>query len=144
MADLGGDSRNSSLVVSAFFTVSNVKVMLSHVSVCPQGGVCLSACWDAPSGADNPLEQTPTPPPQQTATVADGTHPTGMHSCYIFKKFSAMDPVMDPPLHVQLWLRRNAIFTHWRIQGGLQGRAPPTAGSKFFHFHAVFGKTITK
>ena len=23
------------------------------------------------------------PSPQQTATVADGTHPTGMHSCYI-------------------------------------------------------------
>ena len=22
------------------------------------------------------------PPPQQTATAADGTHPTGMHSCY--------------------------------------------------------------
>ena len=21
------------------------------------------------------------PPPQQTTTVADGTHPTGMHSC---------------------------------------------------------------
>ena len=27
------------------------------------------------------------PPPQQTATVADGTHPTGMHSCCLF--FSA-------------------------------------------------------
>ena len=25
---------------------------------------------------------TPPPPTQQTATVADGTHPTGMHSCY--------------------------------------------------------------
>ena len=23
------------------------------------------------------------PPPQQTANVADGTHPTGMHSCYL-------------------------------------------------------------
>ena len=23
-----------------------------------------------------------TPLPQQTATAADGTHPTGMHSCY--------------------------------------------------------------
>ena len=36
---------------------------------CPHGGgVCLSACWDTP--------------PQQTATAADGTHPTGMHSCF--------------------------------------------------------------
>ena len=30
---------------------------------------------------------------------------------------------------------------HWRIQGGRQGRAPPW-GSKFFHFHAVFGKKL--
>ena len=33
------------------------------------GGVRLSACLDT------------TPSPQQTVTVADGTHPTGMHSC---------------------------------------------------------------
>ena len=32
-----------------------------------KGGVCLSACRD-------------TTPPQQTAIVADGTHPTGVHS----------------------------------------------------------------
>ena len=36
-----------------------------------------------------PLGQIPTPPPgrplpNQTATAADGTHPTGMHSCVIF------------------------------------------------------------
>ena len=59
-----------------------------------------------PPGADTPQEQTPpweqTPPPleqtpprsrhtprskhtppRETATAADGTHPTGMHSCYI-------------------------------------------------------------
>ena len=54
------------------------------------GGVCTSACWDthSPTGrhcqADTPWVDTPlgqTPPPQQTATAADGTHPTGMHSC---------------------------------------------------------------
>ena len=27
-------------------------------------------------------------------------------------------------------------------KGGRQGRAPPPWGSKFFHFHAVFGKKI--
>ena len=37
--------------------------------VLPRGGVCLSACWDT------------TPSPQQMATAADGTHPTGKHSC---------------------------------------------------------------
>ena len=29
--------------------------------------------------ADTPLGRQP--PPPETATVADGTHPTGMHSC---------------------------------------------------------------
>ena len=37
------------------------------------GGVCLSAYWDT-----TPPEQTS---PRETATAADGTHPTGMHSC---------------------------------------------------------------
>ena len=31
-------------------------------------------------GGRHPLEQIPQP---QTATAADGTHPTGMHSCLI-------------------------------------------------------------
>ena len=54
------------------------------------GGGAVCACWDTPT----PLGQTPprqdthlpgqTPPPQQTATAADGTHPTGMHSCYVY------------------------------------------------------------
>ena len=46
---------------------------------------------DTPPGADppeqNPQEQThrrgaDTSPPQQMATAADSTHPTGMHSCF--------------------------------------------------------------
>ena len=35
-------------------------------------------------GSRHPPEQTPSPrsrPPGETATAADGTHPTGMHSC---------------------------------------------------------------
>ena len=70
-------------------------------------GVCLSACWDTtplpqsrqppgvdippgpdrPPRADTPWDQTPrdrTPPSRETATAADGTHPTGMHSCFNF------------------------------------------------------------
>ena len=35
-----------------------------------------------PEGCLGPLRQTP--PPLQTATAADGTHPTGMHSCFFF------------------------------------------------------------
>ena len=41
-----------------------------------------------PPKADTPHEQTPHPmgrhPPSETATAADGTHPTLMHSCLIF------------------------------------------------------------
>ena len=33
------------------------------------------------AGADTPPEQTP-PLPGETATAADSTHPTGVHSCY--------------------------------------------------------------
>ena len=70
------------------------------LSFCSQGGVCPSACWDTPPGSRHPPrsrhspEQTPSPgadppptgsrhppPRQQTPTAADGTHPTGMHSC---------------------------------------------------------------
>ena len=63
------------------------------------GVVCLSACWDTtpweqapPREQAHPPEQAPPweqahPPqeqalPQQTATVVDSTHPTGMHSCF--------------------------------------------------------------
>ena len=31
---------------------------------------------------------------------------------------------------------------HWRIQGGAPGTRAPPLGSKFFHFHAVFGKKL--
>ena len=39
----------------------------------PRQGVCIPACTEA---------DTHTPSPQQTATAVDGTHPTGMHSCF--------------------------------------------------------------
>ena len=38
-------------------------------------------------------------------------------------------------------IRKNINTYHWRIQGGRQGRVSPP-GSKFFHFHAVFGKKL--
>ena len=53
--------------------------MFLQARVCPQGGdVCLSTTpllGTDPPGADTP--------PKETATAADGTHPTGMHSCSI-------------------------------------------------------------
>ena len=49
------------------------------------GGVCLSACWDTtpPPGSTPPREAHTHTPPWETAAAADGTHPTGMHSCYL-------------------------------------------------------------
>ena len=39
--------------------------------------------WEqTPPGADTPPREQAPPPPQQTATVADGTHRTGMYSCH--------------------------------------------------------------
>ena len=87
------------------FTVRNevAKVMFLQVSVCPGGSASVRAGIPHPPGADPPpgqtssweqtppLDQTPPPPrtrhppgtrpPPETATVADGMHPTGMHSC---------------------------------------------------------------
>ena len=93
---------NTCLGHSHIFTVRNevAKVMFLQASVCPQGeGVSVSvhAGIPHPPGADIPQEQTPlleqthppeqTPPPGESATAADGTHPTGMHSCKILKYF---------------------------------------------------------
>ena len=55
-----------------------------------RGGVCLSTCWDAtpphprsrhPPDQALPGNRHPPPPQAETATAADGTHSTGMHSC---------------------------------------------------------------
>ena len=51
------------------------KVMFSQASV------ILSTGGTPPPGRHHPSWADTTPPPQETATLADGTHPTGMHSC---------------------------------------------------------------
>ena len=42
----------------------------------PEGG-CIQACTEADT-------------PQQTATAAEGTHPTGMHSCFHLKNLKIL------------------------------------------------------
>ena len=74
--------------------------MFSQACVCLRGGLpqCMleyHLTGTDPPGADTPPEQTPPPgadthpeqtpradPPRETATAADGTHPTGIHSCF--------------------------------------------------------------
>ena len=61
---------------------------LSVILFTGRGELCLSACWKLPHWADTPLGRHPradtpqadTPP---AVSAADGTHPTGMHSCYV-------------------------------------------------------------
>ena len=78
--------------------------MLLHLSVILFTGGCLPQCmlgytplqadtpradtpWADTPWTDTPRQtppwQTPHPPSQQTATAADGTHPTRMHSCLL-------------------------------------------------------------
>ena len=55
--------------------------MFLYLSViCPQEGV--SASVHAGIHTSHPGRSPLADTPQQTATAADGTHPTGMHSCY--------------------------------------------------------------
>ena len=73
------------------FTVRNevAKATFVHLSVIlftgGRRGVCLSACWDTTPQDQAPRSRRPPPGadhPRKTAAAADGTHPTGMHSCY--------------------------------------------------------------
>ena len=55
----------------------------------PRGGGSAQGCGGCPgpcrgAGGVCVSQHAPRqiPPPQQTATAADGTHPTGMHSCF--------------------------------------------------------------
>ena len=57
---------------------SCAKVMFTQASVTLFTG----SVWQTPLPLGRPLSPTTgQTPPQQTATAADGTHPTGMHSC---------------------------------------------------------------
>ena len=58
--------------------------MFLHLSVSHsvhRGNVSQHALRHAPPRTDSPGQAPPLP--QQTATAADGTHPNGMHSCFI-------------------------------------------------------------
>ena len=96
---------NLTLLLILVITVRNevAKVMFLHACVCPQGrgsapegclleggawswgwGVCSRGCL-VPGGVCSWGGWYPSMhslPPGETATAADGTHPTGMHSCF--------------------------------------------------------------
>ena len=77
---VGKETRLFAHLHMLIFTVRNSscgKVMFPQVSVCPRG-------WCTPPYGQTPQADTPwaDTPLNQMATAADGTHPTGMHSCY--------------------------------------------------------------
>ena len=85
---------HSTLNFSLLPSATKLRRLCFYTCVSVHRGVWLSARWD--TTPPPPQEQAPPPPgagthptPKQTATVADGTHPTGMHSCslqvYILK-----------------------------------------------------------
>ena len=72
--------------LNGIFTVRNevaAKVMFLHLSVIlSTGGVSGRPPGQTPPWTDIPRVDSPQADiPRQTATAADGTHPTGMHSC---------------------------------------------------------------
>ena len=103
------------LETESLVTVRNevAKVMFSQACVCPQwggvsvprgvcfrgeGGVCSRGVWSGgvwSRGVSGPggclvwgvgiPACTEADPPGETATAADGTHPTGMHSCLLME-----------------------------------------------------------
>ena len=90
---------------------SCAKVMFSQVSVILFTGGCIPAC----TGADTPPGQTypsmhwgrhltgrPFPPPP-TATAADGTHPTGMLSCYVCFRLDLSYGIRNVWKPISLW-----------------------------------------
>ena len=72
---------------------------------------------------------------------------------YHVKHSKTLDTSLTPPYNhsqINIFVAINyklayvvTIGSHWRILGeGVGTRPPPPGGSKFFHFHAVFGKKV--
>ena len=118
------------------------KVTFLHVSACPQGGGLQAhtqgggwEVWPGDGGSrprpggvsQHALRQTT----QQTATAADGTHPTGMHSFFIAVLIYTKVPYLPPATK----LRQGNVFTpvcHSVHRGGLPyppGQTPPWTGT---------------
>ena len=70
-------------------------LLYTCLSFCPQGVGCLSRCILGYTHLDRPPPRAGTatwadtpplgrhPPAGQTVNAADGTHPTGIHSCFV-------------------------------------------------------------
>ena len=69
------------------FTVRNEGNVFTPVCHSVHGGCLADTPWADTALADTPWADNRPPPdrhptPRQTVTAVDGTHPTGMHSCY--------------------------------------------------------------
>ena len=50
------------------------------------------------------------PPRKQTATIADSTHPTGMHSCFLYHPSFTDEKHVDSRLRVRLHVPSTSSF----------------------------------
>ena len=122
------------------------------LGVCP--GVCSQG--SAPGGG----VWRPPPPRKKTATVADGTHPTGMYSCVIrlfaehkvygihFPSLYNNHPSQSAKSFTPDFFYNKYCYVEiFADPGGAKDAPPPSpspAGSTFLHFKTVFGKKNCK
>ena len=93
-----------------------------------QASVILSAGrGEGQTPPGRPLRQTP---PQQTATEADGPHPTGMHSCkmylFMFCTFSSLQVILRfscTSVRVPRWTTRRCFTSECSLWAGTLRRA---------------------
>ena len=108
------------------------KVMFSQASVILFAGGCLedTPLGRHPHGQPTPNGQTP---PQQTATAADGTHPTGVHSCLkVFFEGVRLDRFCWNILNkFGKFTRTSFIFSYW---GNITSDVSGTFGVRFGAF----------
>ena len=87
------------------------KVMFLQVSVCPGGVPGLGGV------SQHALRQTP---PGETATPADSTHPTGMHSCFKFEMTENKNFAITTHTSQRLeFFYSLIIIIYWFIQSGI-------------------------
>ena len=113
-----------------------------------------SACWDThthpgqtppgerhrPGRADPPPGRQPlfwADPPPPTTTAADGTHPTGMHSCYHCVSPKYRCPVNLHPQCIPQWLDQSSATKEHFWWHNSQKMATPIKVLNVFYFYGI-------
>ena len=102
------------------------------LSFCPRGRGCLPQCMlGYTPQADTPLGRHPL---QQTTTAADGTHPTGMHSCFFMLIHGSGGSKGGAPKAQNFLNRMQSFWKIWQnrmLPPSPRGLAPPPTGESW-------------